>query len=533
MKALVYLLATRFKNQLLSLKKKPAMLVLYLFVALLIIGSLVIMILMGEGPTRAAYADERILMLFIGGIALFLLYSFVYSGLSTGSSLFTMPDVGLLFVSPISSKKILFYGLITTLGKSMLGGIFIFYQIGNLRTNFGYGMKEVFALFIIFALMLLFGQLLAIGIYIFTNGNAKRKSIVRTVIYLAFASILLSVVFVVKRYEVGILEAVLQVVSSSGFGYIPIAGWGTMLFMGVVHSSLIEILLFAGLFVALGGFMIYVLTSGQADYYEDVLVSTENTYQALQAAKEGRKVVKSTGKKIKVKEEEHGIGKGIGASALMYKHILEMKRKSRFIFVDSFTVLMMVGAGIAGYYFRQNQLPKEVDYVILAIVIYIQYFVSVMGKLKTELMKPYIYLIPSSSISKVIAASATSLIKPCVDGVLIVLAYMVVRGMNPLTAVFFAAAYAASGAVFTGLTILYQRVLGDQPNKLVEMIFCFGILLLIMLPSIGVSIAAAFILPSAFAFLVTFPYTVFCILFTLLLFVLNGNLIDKAEFTGK
>jgi hypothetical protein len=509
------------------------MLILYLFVALMIIGSLLIIIFTGEGAVRAEYADERVLTLMIGGVALFLVYSFVVSGLSTGSSLFTMPDVGLLFVSPISSKKILFYGLISTLGKSMLGGIFIFYQIGNLKANFGYGMKEVFALFIIFALMILFGQLLAIGIYIFTNGNADRKRIVKTVIYLTLAGILLALAFVVKRYEVGMLEAALQVFSSTGFGYIPIAGWGTMFFMGFVHDSFFAVLISSGLFIALGGIMVYVLTSGKADYYEDVLVSTENTYQTLQAAKEGRRAVNPAGKKVKVKEREHGIGKGKGASALMYKHMLEMKRKSRLVFIDSFTILMMAGVGIAGYYFRQNQFPRELDYMMLGSVIYIQYFVSVMGRLKIELTKPYIYLMPASSISKVLAASATSLIKPCIDGILIILVYVLLSGMNPLTGVFFAAAYAASGAVFTALTILYQRVLGDQPNKLVQMIFCFGLLLLIMTPSIGVSVVAVFLLPSTFAFLVTLPYTVFCILFALLLFVLNGNLIDKAEFTGR
>ncbi|HHV12905.1 MAG TPA: hypothetical protein GXX75_21755 [Clostridiales bacterium] len=533
MKAIVYLLVTRFKNQLLSLKKKPGMLILYLFVFLMIVGSLVFLVFAGVEGTGMDYADERILLLIIGGVALFLLYTFVYSGLSTGSSLFTMPDVGLLFVSPVSSKKILLYGLISTLGKSLLGGIFIFYQIANLRNNFGYGMKEILSLFIVFVLVVVFGQLLAIGIYIFSNGNEKRKRLVKTLVYLAYAGILLSVVYVYQRYGVGAWEAALRVVSSSGFGYIPIAGWGTMFFMGVVNNSLFEILLSLGLFTCLGAVMILVLTSGKADYYEDVLVSTETTYQTLQAAKEGRRVARQGGKKIKVKEQEHGIGKGSGASTLMYKHLLEMRRKSRFIFLDGYTLFLVVGAGAAGYYFKKEQLPQGMDYLILGLAAYIQYFVSIMGKLKEELTKPYIYLIPESSIKKVIAASATSLLKPCVDGVLIFLVYVVVRGMNPLTGVFFAAAYAASGAVFTALTILYQRVLGDQPNKLVQMFFCFGILLLILAPSIGVSIAAAFLLPDALAFLVTLPYTGFCILFTILLFLLNGNLIDKAEFTGR
>jgi hypothetical protein len=54
-----------------------------------------------------------------------------------------------------------------------------------------------------------------------------------------------------------------------------------------------------------------------------------------------------------------------------------------------------------------------------------------------------------------------------------------------------------------------------------------------MSPSIGVSVVAAYMLPEALKFLSMLPYTIFCVMFAAILFLTCGNLIDKAEFTGK
>jgi putative exporter of polyketide antibiotics len=158
---------------------------------------------------------------------------------------------------------------------------------------------------------------------------------------------------------------------------------------------------------------------------------------------------------------------------------------------------------------------------------------TIMGKLRLELLKPYIYLIPETSLKKVFTASLTSLLKPCVDGVCIFAVLAVTGGKDVLTCFFFALAYAASGAVFVGMTILYQRVLGGQPNKAVQMFIGMGLLFAVMAPSIGASVAAAFLLPKELSFLCMLPYTGFCLLFAVILFVTCGNLIDQAEFTGK
>lgn len=533
MKALTYLILVQMKNRLLMLKKKPAFLILYGFIAIMIVSSVLIMLVAGKGMPQNHFADERIIFLILAGIGLLFLYLFAMSGLSTGSSLFTMPDVGLLFVSPISSKKILLYGLISTMGKSLLGSIFIFYQIGNLKANFGYGFTEIFALFIIFAILILFCQLLSIAIYIFSNGKQMRKTIVKVIIYAMVVLFFLAALYIQKQEQVGIMEAVLRMITAKWFGYVPVAGWATMFFIGVVQHSTISIVVALALFFVLSIIILSLLTAGKADYYEDVLLSTEFTFQTRLAAKEGRRMPRQKSKKIKVKEDDNGIGYGSGAMTLMYKNILEMRRGSRFIFIDGLSMFLIVAVGIIGYNFKLKHIPVEASYAVLGIAIYIQYIMTMIGRIKGELLKPYIYMIPEKSFKKVWAASITSIIKPCVDGFCMFAVFAIFGGADVLTCIFLALSYAVSGAVFVGMTLFYQRVLGGQPNKFAQMFLGIGILFAVMAPAIGASVIAAFLLPEALDFLCMLPYIGFCLLITVILFAVTGNLIDKVEYTGK
>ena len=532
MKAITYLMLTRFKNRILSLKKKPAMLILYLVIAVFCVFSIVMLAVMDNETAQRSLADERILYLILAGLGLFYLWIFMNSGLSTGSSLFTMPDVGLLFVAPISSKKILLYGLISTMGNSLLGSLFILYQVSNLKTQFGYGFREIAALFLIYALMVLFCQLLAIGIYIFSNGNPLRKKLVMIIVYFLFVLVLLGAFSIQRTEQIGTFRAFLGLMDQKWFGFIPVAGWSVMLFDGVVKGSLGTMLIALALYLGAGGIVMALLTRGKADYYEDVLVSTEMTFHNLSAVKEGRSVQKVNRKARKLKENEIGIHRGAGANIFLYKHILELRRRSRFVFIDLYTAFLIAGAGVAGYYFRKLQAPSIAAYGVLGVAVYLQFIFSMMGALKAELVKPYIYLIPEKSIKKVFAASLTSLMKHAVDGLLMFVVLGSLSGIDFLTCLFSAAAYSASGAVFVALTILYQRVLGGQPNKLVQVFLSIGLLAAVMGPAIVISVIAAALLPPALDFLCTLPFTLFCLLVAALVLVTCGNLIDKSEYTG-
>ena len=529
MKALSYLVITQFKNRLLALKKKPALMVLYLFITIMLLFVIVVSVVFDEQETQLNYADERIVFLILGGIGLLFLGLYVTTGLSTGSTLFTMSDVVLLFVAPISSKKILFYGILNTIGKSILASLFILFQIGNLKSSFGYGFTEIMALFLIYLVAVIFGQLLSIATYIFSNGNPGRKKIVQTILYLGAAVLLFYLVASQQSRQIGFMEAVFQMVDSRWFGFIPMGGWMVLFFKGIIRGAVFDVLISIALFVVFMVLFITFLTSGTADYYEDVLLSTEITQQRLVASKEGRRYQLNRTKKIKVNENEQEI-KGKGATALIYKNILEMKRKSRFLYIDSYTVIACIAAGIAGYNIKGKVAGA---YGALAMLLYMQFFLTMFGSLRFELSKPYIFLIPEKSMKKVVAASATSLIKPCVDGAAIFLVFAIAGGCDPFTAIFMALAYSACGILYVGLTILYQRFLGGQPNMIAKAFVGIGLFFIVMVPSIISSVAAAVLLPEALLFLCTLPFTICCIVFTVLIFLACGNMLDKIECASK
>ena len=186
MKALSYLILTQTKNKILSIRKKKGLMILYGIILFCIIAYILVIIFAPKIARTEVHVDESYMYMLLSGFGLLYIFTFTYSGLSTGSSLFTMADVGLLFVAPISSKKILFYGLLSTIGKSMIASVFILYQIPNLINTFGFGLIEVVAMFFIYTVMTIFCQIYSMGIYIFSNGNQNRKNIVKIFLYMFF-----------------------------------------------------------------------------------------------------------------------------------------------------------------------------------------------------------------------------------------------------------------------------------------------------------------------------------------------------------
>lgn len=530
MKALSYLVLTQIKNRILALRKKPAMMILYGIVFIFIIVLILYAIFAGDKSINDDYADNRILYLFLTGFGLLYLYTFTYSGLSTGASFFSMADVGLLFVAPISTKKILFYGLVSTIGKTMLTSIFILYQIPNLQNAFGYGMVEVLALFFIYVVMIIFFQILSMGVFIFSNGNNKRKNLVKLILYVFFGVLIVGTYMIMQKENVGVLDSLKLLVDSKWFGYLPVVGWSIMFFKGVLAGSIIHVVTSLIFFGAIGTFFIIMLTGNKADYYEDVLYSTEVTYQRLLDYKEGRNISSASNRKVKIKDNENGLKKGKGALVFVYKHLLEMKRSSRFVFFDGYTIFTAIAVGIAG----NNMKNEESSYIILAVLIYLQYFMTIFGRLKIELMKPYIYMVPESSFKKLFAASVSSLLKPCVDAFFIFGTFALVGGASIVQCIFMALAYISSGAVFVGLTIVYQRVLGGQPNKIAQVFIGIFLLILVIAPAVTLSVLfSIFILAESLQFLSTLPYSIFCLLSTFIMFYACRNLLDNTEISER
>lgn len=529
MKALSYLIITQLKNKLLALKEKPLKLIFYIICTLFILGFIALMLFVEPTELMDGKGDINVVYLIIAGLSLLLFVTFILNGLSKGSTFFTMADVGLIFTAPISSKNVLTYGLISTSGKMMLSSVFILFQFSILRSSFGFGLLDLLTLLLIYVIVMVVGQLVAITVYVVSNGNVVRKNIVRGIL-IGLAAILAINIYLNILEGMELFTAILHLVKSEWFGYVPMAGWSVMIMRSSIEQSLLLFIIGFGLFVIFSGLLIFLLTRGQADYYEDVLVSTEVSAVLTKAAKEGTQQLEATKmKKAIVRKNDSTILKGSGSITIFYKHWLEIRRTQRIPIIDGFSI----ACAVAIYLFMDNFEADFGIYLVFLFMIYLLYFTTIMGKLKQELAKHYIYLIPQSSFHKVIAATLSSVLKPAIDGAIFCVVFILVKASDPITCIMVSIAYICTGVLFQAFNIVYQRLLGNQPSMILKGFLGFGLMMTLLTPGIVASVILYFTLPAGLLFLTSLPYIIISVLFTIIVILSCGNFLDQYEFKGR
>jgi len=215
------------------------------------------------------------------------------------------------------------------------------------------------------------------------------------------------------------------------------------------------------------------------DYYEDVLAATDRVEDMVAMKKSGKGNINYGRKKFR-KIKSGNIGSG--SSAIFYRHLLEYK-KSGIPFIDKMTFIML-GIGVVSRYI----FPGGSMNTILYFSVYVLFFFTIQGKWGQELTKPFIYLIPYSSMSKLFYATLADLIKYTLDGLVLFIVCAIIFKSGALIAILCAVAYASFGAIYTYGDVLARRVLGKVHSKNLEIFMKMGITLLVVLPGIIASV---------------------------------------------
>jgi hypothetical protein len=325
MNCLSYIFLRTIKNRLLDIFHKPVKLVMYLLLVAVFIF-LIFAPLLDQTPTPPEeYADIVGLK---AGIFVFLLFISVASlinGLKSGDVIYNMSDANFLFVSPLSPRAILVYGAVRMMWTTLLMGFFILFQ-SNTLTVFGIGPGGMPLLLLGYILCACLMQLASLVIYSQTNGRPRRKMAVRVVAVAIFVP--MAVYFI---YQLALSSnpsaAIRALMRSPITSFTPVVGWTTAGIVGFITGDILSGLLFLGLLLALGLFLVLFILFKNPDYYEDVLVATETVFERNRALAEGNvEALSAPSKKVKVVKT--GIS-GWGATTLFHKHLREAFRASR------------------------------------------------------------------------------------------------------------------------------------------------------------------------------------------------------------
>jgi hypothetical protein len=477
MSTVSYVLLKSIKNGIKQAFKKPTILIGYLFLL-----ALAIFTLASGGKVEAG--EPRNLEVFAAivlAIYFFILVLSAAQGLKQGSALFRMADVNLLFTSPVKPQTILVYGIARQLGILLLASIGMLMQYTNLRVNFGLGGGAVAGLMIGYVLIGIASQLLSASLYAFCASRPNARGIITYIVRGLF--VVLGVGFVAYVMITGgsVGEGLKNFFGASWWNYVPLLGWTQAIAVYGANGDWTIALTFAAISI-LGcvalGLWLYKTSS---DYYEDVLLSAENTYLTKEAAKEGRMV--STGAVSKRARKDFGPLKGKGASAFFYRAWREQQKKGIWLFT-----LTTIGALVGPCFvlIMRASSGGETDSVGLwpglYFSAYILVFLSIKDGLANELTHYPLFLAPVSSWRKLVAVSLPQMIKFATDACVFALVAVIVLKASVSEALFAAIVYASMGAVFAACIVLVERLLSGSKNTVLVLMVYLGILIVVLVP---------------------------------------------------
>jgi hypothetical protein len=476
MRPLFYIFRKTIKNHIKQLKKKPALLILYIVILAFLILMIVSTLLMPQKTAVKGSID--VYGAIVTASILVVIWYGIKNGIDKGSSFFRLADVNLIFTAPISSTRVLVYGFIKQLYTTLIFVFFLLFQIPNLRNFLPITGTGIVIIFLTVFFLVLVMSILGLLTYSIASKSNKARSLAKKTLNgltAIFGLVLVYNIYIYKDFP----KAAISLLNSKFFSYMPFLGWVKSILMaavnGITYSFYANILLCIAFMIL----MIYTLFKLSSDYYEDVLGATDKKEEMLAMKRSGVGNVNYGRKKFR-KIKSGNIGSG--ASAIFYRHLLEYK-KSGIPFIDKMTFIML-GIGVVSRYI----FPGGSMNTILYFSIYVLFFFTIQGKWSQELSKPFIYLIPYPSISKLFYATLADLIKYTIDGLVLFIACGIVFKASPVTAILCALAYGSFGAIYTYGDVLSRRVLGGTHSKNLGVFIKMGITLLVVLPGIIASV---------------------------------------------
>lgn len=493
MRAIAYLVVRCVKNAVLETLRRPGRLV----VAILTLGLIVGLVLLARFTPQDAskYLDLYWLKAIFFSLVMFLAVTSVLAGMKKGSAIFQMSDVNLLFVSPISPRKILLYGILSMARNAFLSGLFILFQSSTVKMGFGLGFSALLYLLVAYGVAVLMTQLFSLFLYMVTNSRPGRRRLAGVI--LALLCVPLAVVFFTNFARTGdYLAALTALAQSPAMSWFPVVGWASELAMALITGQAGRVVLFLILSAVFTAALTLLILRLNADYYEDVLVATQTAFEKQRALKEGN-LESATASGKKIRPAKTGLA-GRGASALFYKHLRESFRQNRLGLWNVGSIIYTVMSVLLAIFLRNE---GSLLLILTQMLMWTQLFLIGMGRGLKELYMHYIYLIPDGSLSKIIWNSIETVVRAAVEAVVIFAAVGVIARLPILDTLGAAVAYMLFIFFLMGINYASLRVSGGSINAGLYIVLYIAAVIVSMLPGIIVAIILGSSMPAHLQFI--------------------------------
>lgn len=401
-------------NHFLEIKNNPKRLVVYLLY-LLWIGSFVFnSVLSYRNPAKMPLELAlQILGAAFVGLGSGLILYFLYRGTKESSTFFTMGDVHLLFPAPVSPQRVLLYSMV----KQSLVHFFLYGLVILAFMPMMMNVARINLQYLPFMYWGFIGLLLAIAplnFFVFALGSKygiqlrlqQGISALIVIFLLYLAGMIISAGELVQGLLLGLNASFLE--------YLPVIGWGKVVFMTAISGyrtySLVALVL--QLLFLICCILLSYCTA--ADYYEDILNGTEKRSlrkKQQEGVEKARRFTLPFNKSKNVLVSKVGTGPW----AFFWRSRVEYSRSDLHPYLGFWTVIFLVAGLVAGFFVSKYTDGLTPVYIANGVMAYLIFIFSAANAGQHELTKPYIYLIPGSNLLKIISSNLTDVLRMSIN----------------------------------------------------------------------------------------------------------------------
>lgn len=474
MEAIIYLIQKNIINSLKELRKKPLKLITYIAMVLLIIISLVLSI---KSNIKLTEGNIKVYKSIFLGLILMLLFLSLKVGIERGTNLFRLSDANFLFTAPIRSQLVLLYGFAKQMGSNLFLIVLLSFQMPNLYNNFpmkDYGWAIILLTTFLFAFL---SSIMGVLIYSIASIKDEYKSIINYTLYGLSGLVLLGLIYnIINTGEP--LQGAMNFFNMDLFNYIPIVGWLLNIYTSAILGFKLSTIVYIVLILLSVVTFLFIIYNLDLDYYEDALNNSLTKEEQLAKARSGRagwSESKSKARKVK------GSINYTKSKAILSKQILEVK-KTGTLFIDKLTLFTSGFSLIFAYIVRDNG-PNFLLYML----IYMNIILSQSNQWSMELDKHYIYLIPESSVKKILYATLLENIKALITGIITFGIATFIYDISLIEGIVLGITYGSFTSVILFSDLVIRRILGVGLSVIAERFIRFLIIAVVLIPGLILS----------------------------------------------
>lgn len=223
----------------------------------------------------------------VTGVVLAMFLFHVWRSDKSGSQIFLMADVNLLFSAPMKPQSVLLFRLMSQIFLLVFAGVYLGFQIPNLVLNLGMAVSTALFLVLAWIMTIVYSQLIGVLVYTVTSTHTKLKRYISPFVLAVIA--LIGGGFYLYQATSGkaFFEAADAFFNGGYANWIPVVGWikGMVVFSMDGKTGLS----FACVGLLLFGIAVITWAVWQikADFYEDAMAGSQIREEKLAARRAG------------------------------------------------------------------------------------------------------------------------------------------------------------------------------------------------------------------------------------------------------